>query len=263
MKILKFIGQGLLYMIAIILLAVVLVLGTFFIYFPLQTLLFGRGDYLLFISGDANMIPVYMIMILVVYLTFKVKEKFFTRKDESIELPEEEEEPINIKQLSKKDQTLLSLLNKLNTFDNMVSKIFRVIKLLYIPALIIAIYCGVTSYAILYADSIKLSSPIKPIGIVRKYTDISTIDVRIHKYKRNSYGPKYIITLKDGKSVNLFGGSMHTDYDKGFEYIILDLDEKLRAQGVPKTVDKTNFDNYAKGLDKDFTSRVEKLFDNK
>ncbi|ERI89693.1 hypothetical protein HMPREF1982_04558 [Clostridiales bacterium oral taxon 876 str. F0540] len=56
---------------------------------------------------------------------------------------------------------------------------------------------------------------------------------------------------------------MHEEGGKSFEYILMDLDETLKAQGVSKTVDKTNFDNYAKGLDKSFISRVEKLFDNK
>jgi hypothetical protein len=263
MKILKFIGQGILYFIALIIFAVVLVLGILFIYFPLQTFLFGRGDYLLFISGDANMIPVYMIMALIVYFASMIKEKFFKRKDEQIDILEEDEEPLDIEQLSKKEQTILTILNKFIAFDDITTKIFKVIKLLYIPTLIIAIYCGVTSYAILYKDSIKLSSPIKPIGTIYMYSDISTIDVRINKYKRNSYEPNYIITLKDGKSINLFGGSMHTNDDRGFEFIILDLDEKLKVQGVPKTVDKTNFENHAKDLDKDFISRVEKLFDNK
>lgn len=104
MKILKFIGQGILYFIALIIFAVVLVLGTLFIYFPLQTFLFGRGDYLLFISGDANMIPVYMIMALIVYFAFVIKEKFFKRKDEQIDILEEDEEPLDIEQLSKKSK---------------------------------------------------------------------------------------------------------------------------------------------------------------
>jgi len=38
------------------------------------------------------------------------------------------------------------------------------------------------------------------------------------------------------------------------------LDEKLRAQGADKTVDKTNFEKYAQGMDKDFVSKVEELF---
>lgn len=262
MRILKSIGLGLLYIIGLILFATILALGTIFAYFPLQLLLFGRGDYLLFVSGDANMIPVYMIMGLIIYFVMKLKDRLFKRKEEQIE-PLENEEPLNIETLSKREQTILTLLNKLIAFDTVAAKVFRVIKLCYIPALIIAIYCGLTSYAILYTESIKLSSAIKPTGIVYKYTDIESIDVSIHKYKRSSYEPRYIITLNDGKSVNLFGGSINEKGDKSFEYILLDLDEKLRAQGVHKTVDKTNFENYARGLDKDFTGRVEQLFDNK
>jgi hypothetical protein len=263
MRIFKYIGLGILYMIGIIIFATILALGTIFAYFPLQLLLLGRGDYLLFVSGDANMISVYLIMILIVYFAFVLKEKFFKRKDMQEELLEQDDEPLDMETLSKKERTLLSLLNKLMSFDDIVAKAFKVIKASYIPALVIAIYCGLTSYAILYSDSVKLSSPVRPAGITYKYTDIKSIDVNIHKYKRNSYEPRYIVKFNDGKSVNLFGGSMHTDYDKGFEYILIGVDEKLKAQGVPKTVDKTNFENYAKGLDKDFTARVEKLFDNR
>jgi len=38
------------------------------------------------------------------------------------------------------------------------------------------------------------------------------------------------------------------------------LDKKLKAQGVIKSVNKENFEKYAKGLDKDFISRVKQLF---
>jgi len=262
MRIFKTIGLVILYIIGIILFATILALGTIFTYFPLQLLIYGRGDYLLFVSGNANMIPVYMIMGLIIYFAIKLKQKLFKRKDELIE-PLEEEEPLDTEVLSKKEKTILDLLNKLMAFDGIAAKVFKIIKICYIPALIIAIYCGLTSYTILYKENIKLGSPVKPAGTIYKYTDIKSIDVRIHKYKRNSYEPRYTITLNDEKTVNLFGGSMHEEGGKSFEYILMDLDETLKAKGVSKTVDKTNFENYAKGLDKSFISRIEKLFDNK
>ena len=72
-----------------------------------------------------------------------------------------------------------------------------------------------------------------------------------------------ILTFNNGQSVNLFGGTMQEGKDIGFEYILIDLDKNLKAQGVIKNVDKENFEKYSKGLDKDFVSRVEKLFDDK
>jgi len=48
-----------------------------------------------------------------------------------------------------------------------------------------------------------------------------------------------------------------------FEYALMDLDKKLKTQGIVKTVDKENFTKYSEGLDRDFVSRVERLFDYK
>lgn len=262
MKILKVIGIGILNFIGIIIFATILALGTIFTYFPLQIFLFGRGDYLLFISNNSNMIPAYMIMILIIYAAIKIKEKLFKRKEEQKDLIGEAE-PVDTDAFSKKEQTILSLLNKLIAFDNIISKVFKVIKVCYIPVLLIALYCGMTSYAILYSDSIKVSSPIKPAGTIYKYSDIKRVDDGVEKENRNSYSPYYTVTFSNKKSVNLFGGSMHEDKDRGFEYILIDLDKKLKTQEVTKTVNKTNFDNYAKGLDKSFISRVEQLFNNK
>ena len=120
-----------------------------------------------------------------------------------------------------------------------------------------------TSYAILYSDNIKVSTPIVPIGVIYKYSDVKSIDVGVAKGNKNSYSPYYRVIFSDDKSVDFFGGSMNADNGMGFEYALIDLDEKLRAQGVIKSVDKENFEEYSKGLDKDFISRVEKLFDNK
>lgn len=262
MKILKVIGIGILYFIGTIIFASILALGTIFTYFLLQMFLFGRGDYLLFVSNNSNMIPVFMIMILIIYAVFKIKEKLSKRKEVQTELIEEAE-PIDTETLSKKEQTILSLLNKVIAFDDIISKVFKVIKICYIPILLIALYYGMTSYGILYNDSIKVGSPMKPAGTIYKYSDIKRVDVGVEKEKRNSYSPYYTVTFSDGKSVNLFGGSMNEDMGKGFEYTLLDLDMKLKAQGVAKTVNKTNFDNYAKDLDKSFISRVEQLFNNK
>ncbi|ERI89694.1 hypothetical protein HMPREF1982_04559 [Clostridiales bacterium oral taxon 876 str. F0540] len=156
MKIFKTIALVILYIIGIILFGTILALGTIFAYFPLQLLIFGRGDYLLFVSGDANRIPVYMIMGLIIYFAIKLKQRLFKRKDELIE-PLEEEETLDIEVLSKKEKTILDLLNKLMAFDDIASKVFKIIKICYIPALIIAIYCGLTSYTILHKENIKLS----------------------------------------------------------------------------------------------------------
>lgn len=261
MGILKTIGLVVLYIIGIIVFATIMALGTLFTYFYLQMFLFGRGDYLLFVASGLNMIPVLMLMILIIYAFFQVKEKFLRRKENHTEIIEDNEEPINVETLGKFEKLILKLLNKLIALEDTIIKIFKVIKICYIPVLIIAVYCGMTSYAILYSDSIKVSTPIAPTGVVYKYDDIKSIDVGVEKEKRNSYSPYYKVTFNDNRSVNLFGGSMHEDKGKGFEYILIDLDKELESQGVSKRVNKVNFKEYSKALDKDFISRVEKLFD--
>lgn len=262
MGILKLISYSILYFIGIIIFATIMALGTIFPYFYLQIFLFGRGNYLLFVSSQLNMIPVFMIMGLIIYASFRISEKLFRRKEKRIDIIEENHKHVDIETLSKLERILFKLLNKLLALDDFIREIFKIIKVCYIPALMIAIYCGMTSYAILYTDSIKVSSPIIPTGVIYRYSDIKKVDVGVEKEGRNSYSPYYNVIFHDGKSVNLFGGSMNEDNGKGFEYTLIDLDKKLKAQGVSKSVSKVNFEEYSKGLDKDFVSRVEKLFNN-
>jgi hypothetical protein len=241
-RILKIIGVGSLCIIGLVIFAIIMALGTLFTCFYLQMVLFGRGDYLLFVSSMLYKIPVNMIMILIMYAFIKKIEKFLKSKEKQTEIIEEDNDPAAF---------------------GAFTKIFKVIKICYIPVLIIVLYCGMTSYGILYTESIKVCSPIKPTGVVYKYSDVKSIDVGVEKDDRNSFSPYYNVIFDDGKSLNLIGGvSMHEDR-RGFEYILIDLDKKLRAQGVSKRVNKVNFEEYSKGLDKDFISRVEKLFDEK
>jgi hypothetical protein len=78
-----------------------------------------------------------------------------------------------------------------------------------------------TSYAILYNDSIKVSTPTNPVGVIYKYSDIKSAAVGVEKEKKNTYSPYYTLTLSDGKSVNLFGGSMLNSKNIGFEFYYL------------------------------------------
>lgn len=263
MQTLKMVGLSILCFIGIVVLAIITALGTLFTYFSLQIFLVGRGDYLLFVSNELNMIPTVMIMILIVYAFNKIKEKILKEKDNQINIIEEEDELVDIEKLSNLEKLLFKLLNGFVALDDIIIKIFKMIKICYIPVLIIAIYCGITSYSILYTDRIKVSSPISPKGTIYKYSDIKSVNVGVAKGRKNSYSPYYKVVLKDDRSVDFFGGTMHEDKDIGFEYTLIDLDKNLRAQGVVKSIDKENFGEYSKGLDKDFVSRVEKLLDYK
>jgi len=132
-------------------------------------------------------------------------------------------------------------------------------KICYIPVLLICLYGGITDYTVLSADTIQVSTPLNPHGRIYKYSDIESITVGLEEYRR-IYTPLYEVTFYDGTSVNLFGGSIHEERDEDFEDILVKFDEQLRAQGARKNIDKTHFDEYAKDLDKEFTSKVERLF---
>lgn len=289
MELLKGFFLGIMGFVLKVVLAVVVAISTLIAYFSLQMILFARGDFLLFVAKDYNIIPAIMLMILIIYGLMYLGHKLFNsevkqtqvqycefplevhseenyKMDEYMDLSKEK--PITFEELSKGDKITFKLLERFVSLDreNLNTKLYKVLKIVkfgYIPAVLIAMYLGTTSYSILYTDSIKLSSPMVPSGIIYKYSDIKTIEVGVKKGLRKDYSPYYKLTFKDGKTVDFFGGAAHEDHGLGFENILNDLDEKLLAQGVTKSVNKANFEKYSKGLDKTFISKVEKLFDNK
>ena len=267
MKIIKIIGSCILCFIGIIILAISVVFLVLVPYFYLQMILFARGDHLLFVSSKVNMIHCLMIMILLIYVFYRIAVRLFKSKVDLVRIPATDAEIIKteaeieaIKPNGKFYKFIFKKIYSLLLGDARIKRMFNVIKHCYIFILIISIYCGMTSYTILYTDSIKISYPLIPSGVIYNYNDIKNVDVGVEKVGKNSYSPYYKVTLSDGKSVDLFGGSMNDDRGKGFEYVLLDLDKKLRDEDIHKTVTKSNFDVYSKGLDKNFVSRVEKLF---
>lgn len=134
------------------------------------------------------------------------------------------------------------------------------VKVYYIPVLLIAIYAGMTHYAVLYSDSIKLSNPLQPFGVTYGYDDIVSINVEVDKGKDDYYNPSYEVLLNDGKTINFFGASVMNEGNKGFEEVLIDFDKKMRNKGIPKSVNKDNYEKFAEGLNTEYTGRVEKLF---
>lgn len=200
-----------------------------------------------------------------------MREKFVERKEKQLEILDEDEEPIDIETLNKVEKFFFKLLLKLtdkvialdDAFYNKIVKVFKVLKSLFVLILIIAIYCSMTSYSILYTDSVKISSPLSPKGIIYKYIDIKSINAGIEDVYKNSYEPYYKIIFDNNKSIDLFGGGVHEESDIDSEDVLINLDEKLRMHGVTKSVNKNNFKGYSKGLDKDYISKVERLFNDK
>lgn len=269
MNLLKIIGISILSFLGVCILATVMALAVIFTYFPLQLSLFGKGEYLLFISSEINIIPVIMTILLIIYALFSIKEKFFKNKGHTTELAEENsadnqnesiEIPVDVAEGKKGYIFLVKLLNMLFRFDEKLMKIFKIFKVCYIPALIMAIYCGMTSYTILYENQIKVSTPIDPVGMIYSYDAIKNVDVGIEKYK-STYTPYYKITLKNGTRTDIFGGSISENSNANFEEILLRFDNALEKKGIRKKVDKSNFEKFSIGLDKKYVKEIEKLFE--
>lgn len=263
MDIIKILGLGVLKYIGIVILVVVIVIPTLFVYFSLQMYLFGKGDYLLFVSNNLNIIPAFMIMLLLLYFIITAYNKLIAKKYDNEWTDDEtqnDDSLENIEALGKKEQILLKLINKLLELLDIFDKLFKIVKLCYIPVLLAAVYVGMTSYTILYPNSIKLSSPLQPTGITYDYKDVEIINVGIDKGNDDSYDPYYEVVLTDGTSIDFFGGSSMSESDKGFEEVLFDFDKKIRDMGVDKNVNKKDFEKYAEGLNTEFVRRVEKLF---
>lgn len=117
-----------------------------------------------------------------------------------------------------------------------------------------------TNYTVLYSNSIKLSTPLQPFGVIYGYDDIASINVEIDGGEEGYYVPSYEVTLNHGKTIDFFGASVVSEGNKGFEEVLIEFDKKMKKQGIPKSVNKDNFEKFAEGLNTEYTRRVEKLF---
>lgn len=218
--ILKIIGT----LIVAILVSFIILIG----YSIIQLAIFGKGDYLLFVSHNLSIISIIMIIFAFEYYYSKLKEKTKNKKGVEKQKP---------------------------------SKFNKRIMLIIAIAFVAIIYIGMTSYTILYEDSIKVASPINPVGDVYKYSEINKVKVEVKKGIDGSYSVSYKVFFKQGGSAELIRGSMFEEKGGNKEDILLKLDEQLKAKAVEKESKKENFDKYADGMDKTFVSKIEKLFD--
>jgi len=85
LKILKLISLSFLRYLGMIIFVVVLVLATLFTYFYLQDLIMLRGDYLLSVTSPINILAVVMIMLLITFKLIQLKDKLFSKKEESLQ----------------------------------------------------------------------------------------------------------------------------------------------------------------------------------
>ena len=123
----------------------------------------------------------------------------------------------------------------------------------------------VVNVSVVFKDSIVDHSFFLPKGNKYSYTDVKSINTGIYgksipfSHSRGEF--YYIIELKDGTKINLFGGSGGTKNGEDIYLIILELDKIFVDAGVPKIVDSKNFDITAKKLDKIYSDRIRSILE--
>ena len=261
-----------------IILAIIGAFGMTFLFSSVQLWLSGEKNYLLFISNDFYIVSMVALGLLIAYLLFFIKSKFTKEKTDeeqmvSEEIYEEEidEEYVYIKEDSKMGIFMDRVIQFVVLIDDKLEYIKKTrlyktaqnnFKITCIVALIIITYCGFASYTVLYESSIKVSSPLAPFGVTYKYSDIKKIKVGVKKGYQDDYDVYYILKFNNDKAVDLLGGAIE-DWDgkKSLEGVLIDIDKQLKVQGVSKSVDKNNFEKFSNGLDKEYVSETEKLFE--
>ncbi|MEL7569404.1 MAG: hypothetical protein AAGU14_02460 [Eubacteriaceae bacterium] len=234
----------LVYLIIIIILLIIVFIVIYIIIF-LRKLFYAHGDYLLIVSDKLNLSIIGFAMLS--YITIKLAEqsKLFEKRiikaDKKIDY---DDYSLDNKKLSKSnnffEKMLKKPLNKILESNLQIKKILKIVKICCLPFAIFLIYYGITNNAVLYADSIKISSPLAPMGIVYSYDDIKNVNVGIKEVGFFDE-PYYEIIFNDGVSVNLIKG----ENDK-FEIgdILVETDNKLCDLGIKKNIDKSNYDKY-------------------
>lgn len=236
MGMIKNILLGLITFVLIIVFGLAIAMGTIIVIFLIQVFLLSEKDYLLLVSNDIGIITVFMIESLAIYLIYKLDMKLSKGKGKLFHFES------------------VSLINEFDGFS-------RYVKIIYGIVLFVFIYCGVTSYSVVYEDRIKVISPLSPSGVTYDFDDIESIDVGIKKQFRSSHVPFYKVKFSDNKVADLLGGSSNdTKDEERHENILIDLDYKLKSRGVIKSVSRVNFQKYSRGLDEEFVNRIEKLF---
>lgn len=208
-----------------LIIAIIVVIGFFVGYSMLQVKIFAKGDYLLFIANSLSFLPILAILLAAEFI-------YDHRQGKEIQ-----------------------------DYKTKLSRRRKIVYGICIIAFIGVMYFGITNYSILYQDSIKVGSPLKPAGVTYKYSDIRKVKVRVKTTFDSSYVVSYKIIFSNGDSAELNHGTMVESKDVYHEDILLILDQQLKEQGVEKEVNKKNFKKYASGLDKDFVSKVERLFE--
>lgn len=220
----------------------------------LQKLIFAHDNYLLFVKTGLASVALFLLIL----FTLEKLKCFNKQANDTIEVAYEDDKLAGI-DINDNDEKHNKMILAIKTkYDYIKEKTaFKIIKKCWIPVfLIIIFYCGFCKNAVLYADSIKLTSAFSPKGIIYSYKDVKSVNVGIKK-KIFFDRPYYEIVLIDGKRVDFY----KDDNDLGNKDIVLvELDNKLKMLGVIKNVDKRYYDKYFKNINDMYNNTIKKLF---
>ncbi|NMC56686.1 MAG: hypothetical protein GYA50_05655 [Eubacteriaceae bacterium] len=215
------------------------------------------------VSENLNIAVIAFVGIIVyIFKNFEASIIFKKRFANDTEDIEEEDNKIDYEKSNKIENSMMKRINK--TINNFLQRSL-IIKICIILILVIVVYFGLTDNAILYSDSIKISSPLTPTGVIYSYSDIQNVNVGIQNVNEGIKSvylidePYYEIIFKDGVSVNLIKGK-NNKLNVGD--VLVETDNKLRALGITKNVDKNNYDKYFEGMDDEYNNAIKKLFNN-
>jgi len=117
-------------------------------------------------------------------------------------------------------------------------------------------YYSLTTYSIIYQDTIVKHSFLNPTGKTYRWDDIEQVEVRIDK-DRYDYDYYYVIKFKDKDTLNVDKSiSSHLYFADTF----LLIDQKVKELGINKIIDRTDLEKWGTQFDEDYVEKVQRLF---
>lgn len=237
MKLLKAMLKGILYCIGALFFIVVTAVVSIILYVMLSSLIIGRGDYLLVVtSSRLEIVPIVMITVLIMYGLIKLKKRIFPNKLE--------------KELLKAEEN--------GAYGTLTDKLVKITRYCYIPVLVIVLYICLASKTTVYKDSIKVTYPNNLKGITYSYSDVKSINVGFVK-DRGDYRMYYKINFSNNKSVDLYGGNSMAKADTSIEDELIKLDNNFRNLGIPRSIDKSNYESFSKEKNENIISNIDRV----
>ena len=157
------------------------------------------------------------------------------------------------------DNGLISVWNKLGRWKVVVATVWFLVY-----------YCCVTSFTVVTADAIICHSPIYPMGVSYKYSDVEKIttgvgqkDMTFFQHERKGQF-HYQIELDGTTIIFLTGSSTNDEIERYNEHTYLwfeEFDQKLVELGIPKEGDVSGCENIS--LDQEYVDRFIRIIENK